>query len=525
MTPEELTEIEAVEAVEVPQPGTDELNWRTIMVCVGVALGLFMGALENTIVGPAMPTIIATLNGIESYGGVFATYILAATLMTPIWGKMADLIGRRPAMFGGLALFIIGSALSGLSQSMPQLLAFRTIQGLGAGALFPVGITIVADLLTLERRTRMVGFFSGMWGLASLIGPLVGGWLTKNLSWRWVFYINLPFGLLAGALIQWGYTEKHARKSDIHLDYAGALTLSAAMLLLLVMVERAEAQSRLMTMAGVIISLLLLAAFIRIERRSPEPLIPLNLFQALLVRIGSAHGLFIGAALIGTMSFLPLFAQAVLGTDATGAGRMLTPFILAWVVSSIIGSRLLLQVGYRPLVIIGMLLTVGGAFILARVSVATTKAELVVAVILLGLGGGVNMSGLMIGVQHAVAPSQMAVATSTVQFCRSIGAALGAGLMGALMNWRLGQALTARLISEDSEMAALVKGGLDVSAIVLHTTKVALSPGVAAFLQAALADSLRLSFIFVLAASLAAMVISLFIPGGRARELAHPEHH
>ncbi|MFN7949057.1 MAG: MDR family MFS transporter [Blastocatellia bacterium] len=521
MTPEELTEIEAVEAVEVPEPAAGEMNWRTIMVCVGVALGLFMGALENTIVGPAMPTIIATLNGIEGYGGVFATYILASTLMTPIWGKMADLIGRRPAMFGGLALFIIGSALSGLSQSMPQLLAFRTIQGLGAGALFPVGITIVADLLTLEKRTKMVGFFSGMWGLASLIGPFVGGWLTKNLSWHWVFYINLPFGLLAGAMIQWGYTERHARKTEIHLDYAGAVTLSAAMLILLVMVERAEAQSGLVTAAGVVVSLLLLAVFIRIERRSPEPLIPLNLFQALLVRVGSAHGLFVGAALIGTMSFLPLFVQAVLGTDATGAGRMLTPFILAWVVSSIIGSRLLLHVGYRPLVIIGMLLAVGGSFILARVSVATTRTELAVAVILLGLGGGVNMSTLMIGVQHAVVPRRMAVATSTVQFCRSIGAALGTGLMGALMNWRLSQ----RLAGGGAELSSLTGSGHNVSSIVLHSTKVTLSPQSAAFLQSALADSLRLSFIFVLVASVVATVIALFIPGGRARELAHPEHH
>lgn len=521
MTPEELTEIEAVEAVAVSEPTADEMNWRTIMVCVGVALGLFMGALENTIVGPAMPTIIATLNGIEGYGAVFATYILAATLMTPIWGKMADLVGRKPAMFGGLALFIVGSALSGLSQSMPQLLAFRTIQGLGAGALFPVGITIVADLLTLEKRAQMVGFFSGMWGLASLIGPLVGGWLTKHLSWHWVFYINLPFGLLAGAMIQWGYTERHARKTRIHLDYAGAVTLSAAMLILLVLVERAEAQSGLVTIAGVVISLLLLAIFIRIERRSPEPLIPLDLFQARLVRVGSVHGLFVGAALIGTMSFLPLFVQAVLGTDATGAGRMLTPFILAWVVSSVIGSRLLLHIGYRPLAVIGMLLAVGGAFILARVSVTTTKHELDLAVILLGLGGGANMSTLMIGVQHAVVPRQMAVATSTVQFCRSIGAALGTGLMGALMNWRL----SGRLAGGGAELASLSGGSHNVSSIVLHSTKVTLSPQSAAFLQAALADSLRLSFSFVLAASAAAAILALLIPGGKARELAHPEQH
>ena len=193
---------------------TPKLDLPTKLTLIGIALGIFMGALESTIVGTAMPTVIATMGGIEIYSWVAVAYMLTSTVMTPIWGKMADLLGRRPAMFGGLALFIIGSALSGAAHSMGQLIAFRAIQGLGAGALFPVGMTIVADLLTLERRTRMIGLFSSMWGVASLFGPIVGGFLTQYWSWRWVFYINLPFGVLAGILIWMNYTEKHARRTN-----------------------------------------------------------------------------------------------------------------------------------------------------------------------------------------------------------------------------------------------------------------------------------------------------------------------
>lgn len=498
-----------------------KMEIKTIITLVGVALGLFMGALEGTIIGTAMPTIIATLHGIEIYSWVFAAYILAATIMTPIWGKMADLIGRRPAIFSGIALFIIGSALSGLATSMPQLIVFRAIQGLGSGALFPVGITIVADLLTLERRAKVVGLFSGMWGLASLIGPLAGGWLTDHLSWRWVFYINLPFGLLAAIMIWWGYTEKHARHPELHLDYAGAITLSVALLLLLLTVEAGAKQPALVTFAGLAGSVLLLVAFVTFERRSPEPLIPPDLFQNRLVQIVTLHGLFIGAVLLGTMSFLPLFVQAVIGTTATEAGTILTPFILSWVVSSTLGARLVLRTGYRLLTITGMALILTGTLILANVSVTTVRIELVVAVILMGLGGGTNMSTLMIGVQHAVAVRRMGVATSTVQLARNIGAALGTGAMGALMSWRL----TEHLIVGGSQFAELAGSGHDVSSIVVQSASQPMSAAAMMFLRAALAGSLRLSFIFVLGCAVAAIIVAFFVPGGKARDLAHPEQH
>jgi EmrB/QacA subfamily drug resistance transporter len=509
------------ETVKVDRGAMSGVTWRTVVTLVGVALGIFMGALESTVVGTAMPTVIASLGGIEIYSWVFAAYILATTIMTPIWGKMTDLIGRRPAFFGGLACFIIGSALSGAARSMPQLIAFRALQGLGAGALFPVGMTIVADLLTLERRAKVIGLFSGMWGVASLFGPLAGGYLTDHLSWRWVFYINLPVGLLTAGMIWATYTERHGRRKNISLDYAGAITLSGCLILLLLVVETGVNQSPLVTLACGLGALALLAAFISIERRSPEPLVPLDLFHNRLVTTATLHGFFASIALLGTMAFLPLFVQAVIGTSATKAGSILTPFILSWTFFAVIGGRLLLRLGYRPVAIAGMTLMLVGAGLLARVSTATTQMQLAIHVIFLGIGGGLTFATLTLAVQHAVTRARLGVATSTLQFARSIGATIGIGAMGALMSWQVRRALAAG----SSELAGLASGSYDISAIVLQSTRAELSPAATAFLRQTLAGSLRQAFTLVLVGALAAAVVSFFIPGGSARDLMHPEHH
>lgn len=481
-------------------------------------MALFMGALENTVVGTAMPTVIASLGGIEIYSWVFAAYILAATVMTPVWGKMADLVGRRPAIFGGLTLFIIGSALSGAAHSMPQLIVFRVVQGLGAAALFPIGMTISADLLTLEQRTKVIGLFSGMWGVASLIGPLVGGYLTAytRLSWRWCFYIILPFGMLAAGMIWWAYREKYERRRNISLDYKGTLILSVALVLLLTIVERGSEFSLALNLAGIILCGVLLMIFIRIERRHPEPLLPLDLFRNRIVAMATLHGFFAMMALIGTMSFLPLFVQAVIGTNAAEAGKVLIPFIIPWVLASTIGGRLILRFSYRPLVLTGMAMMLIGATMLAQVSTETTRLRLSFDTVFLGLGGGLTIVTLMIASQHAVAHTQLGITTATVQFARSIGAALGAAIMGALMSWRLSRLLT----GAPAEIAHLAKKN-EIGSIVRPETRGMLSPMASAFLQQSLASSLRLAFTFVLVTVVIGSLIALLIPSGSAHELAH----
>jgi EmrB/QacA subfamily drug resistance transporter len=499
---------------------TKSTDWRTNITLFGVALGIFMAALESTIVGTAMPTVVATLGGIELYSWVAVAYILTSTIMTPIWGKMADLVGRRPAFFGGMGLFLIGSALSGAAHSMAQLIAFRALQGLGAGALFPVGMTIVADLLPLEKRAKMIGLFSGMWGVASLFGPQAGGYLTDSLSWRWVFYINLPFGLISAAMVWAAYTERHERHPEIKLDYAGTVTIAAALTLLLLAVEKGEEFGATLTVISLIICAFLVVLFIRIESRSLEPLIPPDIFHNRVVVVTAAHGLFAGMMLFGSMIYLPLFIQAVIGTSATRAGEVLTPYILAWMAAAIAGGRLMLRLGYRPIVMAGMLLMIAGSLPLTRVDVDTTRLYLTLAVIPLGMGGGLTLASLMIGAQHSAPRARLGVVTSTVQFARSVGASLGVGAMGALMSWRLSR----ELARGGGELANMASRHSDIAALVRQTTRASLSPAAAAFLQKALASSLRAAFFVGLAAVAVASVIALLIPRGRAHDLVHPEH-
>ncbi|HEY8461449.1 MAG TPA: MDR family MFS transporter [Blastocatellia bacterium] len=495
-------------------------GWRAKIALAGVAFGIFMAALEGTIVGTAMPTVVATLGGIELYSWVAVAYILAQTITTPIWGKMSDLIGRRPAFFGGMALFIIGSALSGASHSMGQLIAFRALQGLGAGALFPVGMTIVADLFPLETRAKLIGLFSGMWGVASLFGPQAGGHLTDSLSWRWVFYINLPIGLIAAAMIWAAYAERGERRPEIKLDYAGTATIAAALTLLLLTVERGKEFGAAVTIVSLIACATLIAAFIRIEGRSREPLIPLDIFRNRMVVVTAAHGVLAGVMLFGSMIYLPLFIQAVIVTTATQAGEVLTPYILAWVGGAIVGGRLMLRFGYRPIVMAGMSLMLAGSAPLAMVDVNTTRLYLTLAVIPLGMGGGLTLASLMIGAQQSAPRARLGVVTATVQFSRSIGAALGVGVMGAAMSWRLGR----ELARGGGELAGIASRHSDIAALVRQTTRSALSPAAAAFLKQALASSLRTAFLVGLIAVAFAAVAGLLLPSGLARELVHSEN-
>jgi EmrB/QacA subfamily drug resistance transporter len=489
------------------------------LTIIGVAFAIFMGAVENTVAGTAMPTVIASLGGIELYSWVFAAYILAATIMTPIWGKMADLLGRRPAFFGGLACFIVGSALSGAAHSMTQLVVFRTLQGIGAAALFPVGMTIVGDLLNLEQRAKIIGVFSGMWGVASFVGPIVGGYLTQYISWRAVFYISIPFGATAWALVWMSYQERYRRVGPIgKVDYKGAIVLSLALTMLLLVVERGASFHIYQVAIAIVVVLLLALLFVEIERRSKDPLIPLDLFGIRMVGLSAFHGLFAGMCLLGSMNFLPLFVQSVHGTDAIAAGKILIPYIIPWVFGAPLGGRLLLRFGYRPVVAAGMFLIVVGAFLLAQVDVDTDRLRLSIDVAIMGLGGGLTMSSFMIGAQHAVGGARLGTTTSMVQFARSIGAALGTALMGAIMNWNLFR----QIALGKEQIGALT--GKDLSTLILPETRSRLSPAATTFLHQAFATSLRHAFMFALGAALVCSIVAFFVPGGSAHDLAHSEH-
>lgn len=466
--------------------------------------GMFLAALEATVIGTAMPTVVAALGGMEHYSWVFSAYLLTSTVTVPVWGRLSDLFGRRFLYQVSVAIFLVGSALSGAAQTMPQLIAFRAIQGIGAGGLVPLGMTIIGDTYTLEERAKMQAFFSGVWGLASVIGPLIGGFLTDQLSWRWVFYINIPVGLAAAVIIGFALrrTVLHAKP---RIDYAGAIVFTTSVTLLMIAlvdeeIGRGVVTLRTAVMLGAAASLG--ALFIMIERRAAEPIIPLRLFRNRIVTVAVASGFLAGVAMFGAISFVPLFAQGVRGSSATAAGSLLTPLMLSWVIVSIIGGRLMLRVGYRSMVLLGLLMLAASFFTFGTFDVNTTYGVIVADLILMGAGLGFVMLTLLIAVQQSVAREDLGISTSLNQFARSIGGAVGVAVMGAILASGLSSVIT--------ELDA--GNSISVNALISREGAAAVDQTSMSKLRAQLGESLNSVFFAGGVASLLAFAIALTLP-------------
>ena len=409
---------------------------RRWAVTAGVMTGMLLAALEATVVGTAMPTIVAALGGLAHYSWVFSAYLLTSPVTVPIWGKLSDLFGRRPMFQIGIAIFLLGSAACGFAHSMTYLIVARAVQGIGAGALVPLAMTIIGDIFTLEERAKMQGLFSGVWGLSSIVGPLLGGFITDQLSWRWVFYINLPVGIAAAIIIGVALVEPK-REERPKIDYAGAFVLTAAVsILLLVLSEGSSPRALLEPRVLALIALVagLFAVFVRIEHRVPDPVVPFELCRNRVISVSIIVGFLAGIAMFAAITFVPLLAQRVIGMTATGAGSLLTPLLLSWVVASIVGGRLLIKVGSRPLVIAGLLLMIGGFVALSMFHRTTPRWILAGDLILTGCGLGLVMLTLLIAAQHSVPREQLGITTSLNQFSRSIGGALGVAFLGAILS-------------------------------------------------------------------------------------------
>jgi EmrB/QacA subfamily drug resistance transporter len=447
----------------------------------GVMLSVFLAAMESTVVATAMPTVVASLGGLHIYSWVFSGFLLTSTVTMPLWGRLSDVIGRRPIYLTGLSLFLLGSVLSGVAQNMGQLIAFRALQGLGAGSLLTLGMTIVGELFGLEQRAKMQGYVSGVWGVASLLGPLLGGLLTDHISWRWVFYINLPFGAIAMLLLRGALPEGTRRPHT--LDYPGLALFSVGVSALLVGIMEAGRVGRWTGPAVMVplgVALITLAAFVLVERRAREPIVPLALFRHRMVLAASLNGLLSGMAMFGAISFVPLFLQHVSGMSATAAGFVLTPFVLGWVAMSIVGARLALRVGYRVLVVSGMACLSVAFLMLSRWAPGLTQAAAMRDALVGGIGMGLTFVPMLIAVQSAVLRADLGAATSMVQFCRTIGGAVGLSVMGAVMIRRLASG-------------------------------------------APMAEALHAVFTVGLVISVAAFVSAFLVPRGRAQALARPE--
>lgn len=433
-TREEKTEIKQERSPD--RPLLEMTARRRWAVTIGVMTGMFIAALEATVVGTAMPTVIASLGGLNHYSWVFSAYLVTSTVTVPVWGKLSDLYGRRLLYQIGIAVFLLGTLLSGLSTSMWQLIVFRAIQGLGAGALVPLGITIIGDIFTLKERAKMQAFFSGVWGLASVIGPVIGGFITDQISWRWVFFINLPVGVAAAAIIGFALKEpKLTAKPKI--DYAGATVLMIAVsLLMLATVEGGASLAAFLSTGNVLLlvsAIILLGLFVWIEKRAADPIIPFSLFRNRTISVAVVTGFLAGVAMFGALSFIPLFAQGALGKTATEAGSLLTPLMLSWVTMSVVGGRLLLKTGYRLITLVGFVVLTAGFVLLALFQTDYNYYWLYFDLILIGAGLGLTMLTLLIAVQQAVEREQLGVATSLNQFSRAIGGALGVAVLGAVL--------------------------------------------------------------------------------------------
>lgn len=493
---------------------------RRWAVVVGVMTGMAIAALEATVVGTAMPTVIASLGGINHYSWVFSAYLVTSTVTVPVWGKLSDLYGRRLLYQIGIGVFLLGTLLSGLAGSMAQLIVFRAIQGLGAGALVPLGMTIIGDSFTLRERAKMQAYFSGVWGLSSVVGPVIGGFITDQISWRWVFFVNLPVGLVAALIIGLALKEpKNHRRPTI--DYAGAgLLMLAISLLMLAMVEGGNSIQALLSTQNLILFAaggLLLAIFAWVEKRASDPIIPFRLFRNRTVAVAVTAGFLAGIAMFGGISFIPLFAQGALGMTATQAGSLLTPLMLSWVVMSVIGGRLLLRVGYRNITIAGFILMAIGFFLLTTVSRETQQFRLYLDLVLIGAGLGLTMLTLLIAVQQAVERTELGVATSLNQFSRAIGGALGVALMGAVLTSGLATHLQRAASFEDSPLSSEQAAAFasNPNALIDPQARSGLPDETFSVLQDAMAASVRPVFWVGAGVSVFALFAAFMLPSHR----------
>jgi EmrB/QacA subfamily drug resistance transporter len=406
---------------------------RRRAITAGLLLGMSLGALEATVVGTAMPTVIATLGGLTHYSWVFSAYLLTSTASVPIWGRLSDLYGRRRMYVAGIVIFLVGSMLSGTATSMTMLIVARAIQGLGTGAIIPLSMTIIGELYALSERARTQALFSGVWGVASVAGPLVGGYITDSLSWRWVFYLNLPFGLMCMAVILLAYPATR-RSGIVRVDWLGAGLLFAGISALLLALG-ADVGGAAWWFAAAAAALL--AGFVAAERRSSDPILPIDLLRNPLIARTLLVVFLVGMALFGAIAFIPLFVQGVMGATATQAGQVLTPLFLGWVVMSIASARLTARLGYRRLAITGSVLMTVGFVGLSGVDADSSRNAVLTSGLFIGSGMGLSMLSLLLAVQHGVARSHLGLATSLNQFSRSVGAAVGVAVMGALMTRQL----------------------------------------------------------------------------------------
>ncbi|MEA2254811.1 MAG: hypothetical protein QOG35_856 [Solirubrobacteraceae bacterium] len=434
----------AAQASTIPATDAPLAGRALATVFAALMLGMFLAALDQTIVSTALPTIVGDLGGLNRLSWVVTSYLLASTVSTPIYGKLGDMYGRKPVFLAAILVFLAGSMLAGLSRSMTELIAFRALQGAGAGGLMVGAQAIIADIVPPRQRGRYMGLIGSVFAVASVAGPLLGGFLVDQISWRWVFYVNMPVGALA-ILIVIFRLHLHQPHSRHRIDYLGAVLLSAGVgaLILLTSWGGTEYAWGSPTIVGLAVAgLALLAAFVLQERRAAEPLVPLTLFRSGVFKVSSAMGATIGMAMFGAIVFIPVFLQLVYGASATGSGLRMIPLMVGLLVASIASGRAISRLGrYRAFPIAGTAILAVGMFLLSRLSVDTAPWVASAYMLVVGVGIGLVMQVLVLVVQNDAEPRDIGVATSTATFFRSVGGSFGVAIFGTIFATRLSDQL------------------------------------------------------------------------------------
>ncbi len=499
-------------SVAVAQPAGRALR----MIFAALMLGMFLAALDQTIVSTALPTIVGDLGGLNHLSWVVTSYLLAATVSTPLYGKLGDMLGRKPVFQAAILIFLAGSMLAGLSQTMDQLIAFRFLQGVGAGGLMVGAQAIIADIVPPRDRGRYMGLIGGVFAVASVAGPLLGGFFVDNLSWRWVFYVNMPVGVLAVAIVA---TRLHLAsvKRRHQIDYLGTALLCAGvgpLILLTTWGGNEYAWSSPVIPALGVFGVVMLALFVWQERRAAEPIIPLKLFRSPIFDVANGIGFFVGLAMFGAIIFIPLYLQLVYGASATSSGLQMLPLMGGLLVAAIASGRAISRLGrYKMFPVSGTGILIVGMFLLSRLHEDTTHLVVGIYMLVVGVALGLVMQVLVLVVQNDVGRGDIGVATSTATFFRSVGGSFGIAIFGAIF--------ASRLASELKKLPPSAVKGLGGGVHITPAQVKRLPPQVHAEFLHAFAHALHSVFLFGMAAAIIPFALSWLLKEVPLRTTLH----
>ena len=498
-------------SAQIPQ-ATDSAKRN--LAAVGVMMVIFLFAIDATVVSTSMPTIVARLGGLELYSWVFTIYMLTSALTTPIFGKLADLFSKRRLMLIGIAIFLIGSTLCGAAQSMEAMIVFRAVQGLGGGAIYALSFIVIGVIFPPEQRAKMQGFISGIWGVASILGPLAGGVIVENWNWRWIFFINLPLIAIATTLIVVGLKEEAGPRRAARLDVAGACTLIVGLLLLFyALAQSAHARHPLNaeTLSYIGAGLVILVVFYFIERRAAEPILPVDLFHIGLYKSSAAVATISAMGVFGAISYMPLFLQGVIGLTATATGLVILILSMGWTAGSLLAGRWINRFGYRFAAVTGMsLLAIGYAiFIPPQFSASIVAVGFSAGAI--GVGMGMANLTTLVAAQSSVAPQRIGVATSTVMLFRTFGSAFAVSVMGTVMLSQMQSSLDQLRAANPTVDAAVWSKLANPQNLLDPLTRAQVAADMLPKLIASLGDALWYAFLTGFVLMLLGLAISFFM--------------